>query len=238
MTTLPLAPVVTCTLPELTLVLRFTGDARRPVADALRTDDDVDVFVAVRPFVVVTVAPLMVRTPRLAAAVGVGVAPEESVGVNVPLLLLLMIAPGVTSVVPVAVAAPVVAPGPAANWPAVSALAAAVGVTIAVLELNTGAATDVPLVIALLAIELLVPTFGVTLAALVTVGVPLVANVPPLMTMLPLPSPPPLVTTSVGPELIDEFTVICGLTIAGTTCPVTCCAESSGPVAAGNAGPR
>jgi hypothetical protein len=236
MTTLPFAPVVTRTEPELA-ALRFTGDARRPVADAVRTDevevDAFDVVVVVTPFVVETVAPLIVRTPRLAAAVGVGVAPEESVGVSVPLLLLLMIAPGVTSVVPVAVAAPVVAPGPAANWPTDSALAAAVGVTIAAFELITGAATD-----ALLVIELLVPTFGVTLAAVVKVGAPVVANVPPLMTMLPLPSPVPLVTTGVGAELIDEFTVSCGLTIAGTTCPVTCCAESSGPVAAGNAGPR
>jgi hypothetical protein len=220
MTTLPLAPVVARTEPEVTVVLRFTGDVRRPVADAVRTDDvAVEAFLVVTPFVVDTVAPLIVRTPRLAAAVGVGVAAEESVGVSVPLLLL-MIAPAVTSVV------------------AVSALAAAVGVTIAALELITGAATDVPLVIALLVIELLVPTFGVTLEAEVTVGVPVVANVPPLMTMLPLPSPLPLVTTSVGPELIDEFTVSCGLTIAGTTCPVTCFAESSGPVAAGNAGPR
>ena len=96
-------------------------------------------------------------------------------------------------------------PGPAAKTPAVAGIAVLVAVTRlpafeksgAVIAPGTVTAAVTPLVVA--------------------------AELSPPMTTPPPPSPPaPLVMTGVGAELIEEFTVCCGLAInaGGITCPV------------------
>lgn len=95
---------------------------------------------------------------------------------------------------------------------AVAAVAALAGVAAVADVPKTGAASELAAVIAD------VPLVTAAVAPLVTTP-----ELTPPMTTAPPPSPPaPLVMTGVGSELMDEFTVCCGLAVSagGITWPV------------------
>src|ERR1041385_1096400 len=96
-------------------------------------------------------------------------------------------------------------PGPAENNPADAAAAVLVGVVVLPELTKTGAVTELGTVAAAVT-ELVVPTVAFADVA---------AELSPPTTTAPPPSPAaPLVMTGVGAELIDEFTVDCGLAIS------------------------
>ena len=194
---------VTVTVP-LAFVTTRSGTVTRPrpvtvvvvVADAV-------VLVAG----VVVVARLNRRLPAgFAARVGLGVTPDVSVGDRVALFVAAAV-PVVTVDVPV---------GPAANGPGVAVIAAVVGVASALLFVVAAAVTEL-VVLPVTAVPVVAPTVDaavvpavapVVAAAVVPVVAPVVAEP---MTIAPSPPAPPLVTTGVGSELIEAFTVVTGL---------------------------
>jgi hypothetical protein len=161
--------------------------------------------VAVEPAAVVVV-PVTVdaaETTGFAAAVGVAVNAEETVadGNTVPVV--------------------------AANWPGVARVAAFVGVRAVVGVVKIGAAAPVrPVVLAVpeaavtvgtaveAAVTLVVPVPVPVAALLITGAVAPVAAATSLPRKEPSSPPAPLEMTGVGAELMDEFTVACGLAVA------------------------
>jgi hypothetical protein len=210
---------------------------------------EVAVVVAVRADVLALVAVVVVpvtvdaaETAGFVAAVGEAVSADEVVAVG--------------SVVPAV----------AANWPGVAVVAALAGVRSVVGAVMIGAAAAVtPVVLAAevtvgaaVAAELtpVVPPAAVTVGAAVAAAVTLVVPAAPLITAAPVvplaatspakiaeaSSPPaPLEMTGVGAELIEEFTVNCGLAVADgeTNWPVgAICGAITVPPETAGAGPR
>ena len=197
----------------------------RPFALRTRTPpDEVVVAVRFRPRTraVPCVDPVTVVAEVVDAAVAVGTAPDAAVvvvAVSAPAMLPAFVeaafTPPLAAPMVVAVPALVTLPGPDANMPGVTARPATVGVSAVALDPKTGAAAVAPNV------PPSVPEF----AALEVIAVPLAVVFTAVLAVLPAATPPmnaapasatsppaPLVTTGTGGELVDELTVICGLT--------------------------
>jgi len=108
-------------------------------------------------------------------------------------------------------------PAPAANCPTAAVLAAVVGVA------TTGAAAAVLMVVAEVVAADVVAAAVIGAAVTDDVIAPVVATGAARTT--PPPSPAPLTMIGCGPELVDEFTVICGFgtrSAGSSTRPVGC----------------
>jgi hypothetical protein len=217
--------LVTVTVP-LGLVMIRIGATPRPVVI-------VDEVVS---GAVVVVAPVTRRLPSggFAARVGLGLAPEESVGVNVAL-----VAGGV--VVAVVVATPRLPNGGfAARVGLGLALDESVGVKVAFVAGNVaaviavGPAANCPGVVVMAAVVGVAKVLAAVTAEVVAV---VAAAVVPTVAAAMKPPPPlsPLVITGVGSELMEALTVLSGLAVAdggmnwpvaGAFCGRICCAPA------------
>jgi hypothetical protein len=190
--------LVTVTVP-LALVMTRIGATTRAVAavrvvgvDVVGVEAVADVDDAVAG--VATGVTRRLASGGLAARVGLGLADDVSVGVR-----MVVLAP---------VAADVVV-GPAANCPGVAAIAAVVGVSVVLVIVGVVVIAAVVGVAATLVVEMVgAALVAPTVAAAV---VPVVAPPPTSARNAASSVGDPPVTTGVGAELMDAFTVICGL---------------------------
>jgi hypothetical protein len=185
---------VTVTVP-LAFVTTRIGTTTRPPAARVAVDEAVVVVDALVAFCVAFCARRRLPSGGLAARVGLGVAADVSVGVRT---FVLAAAAGVAAVAAVV--------GVAVVFVNVGAVMIAAVVGVAVVFVSVGGGVVIAAVVGVGVVPVIVG------AAVVPVVAPTVAAaVVPVEPRTTAPPPLPPVMTGIGSELMDAFTVACGL---------------------------